>query len=993
MKVSLLFSTVFLILFSMVAPCAAQYDGWKHSGSIFILTTPDGAALPETAAVEEFPLLVRLHKDFFDFSQAKPLGEDIRFSSSSGVPLAYQIEQWDADKDTASVWVRIPKINGNSRQEIKLYWGNTAAASESDGKAVFNKSNGYLSVWHLNDPVQDEVGTLASEDTGTTATAGMIGAARHFPGQKGVFCGQKIPNYPSGARSHSTEAWFRAEKPNSTIIGWGNEGGGRGSKVRMQLRSPPHVHIDSDFSDVDGQSRLPLGEWIHVVHTYDREDGKIYINGRLDAAAKPLLDIKSPARMWIGGWYHNYDFVGDIDEVRISQVARSADWIKLQYENQKPQQTLVGPVVQPGHEFSVSQTQMVVAEGKTATVSASAGGAQKVYWIVKRDGQESVVAADQFAFTFDAERVVGDQPLTLQFKAIYADEVKTKDIAITIKENIPEPVFTLQAPANWDGRESIEVVPMIGNEKEMLAKGAGQLNYGWTVDGIAVIKQVAAGKLILKRAQNSGSMKISATIDNGGAKTVGSATIVVQEPAKDAWMQRVAAKDEKPEDNQFYPRDDKNEGTLFCNGTLDEAEDAVFLRVYADEKLFKTESSKLTPEKTYAISVKLKPGLIKYRVEFGSKIGDRETVLHTAANLVCGDAYLIDGQSNAEATDVGPEDPTFTSDWIRSYGSTAGHPEGARLKRWGNAVVRDRNGGKAQIGYWGMELARRIVENQKMPICILNGAVGGTRIDQHQRNPDDPTDVSTIYGRLLWRVQQAGLTHGIRGVLWHQGENDQGADGPTGGYGWETYRQYFVDMAAGWKEDYPNIQHYYVFQIWPKACSMGINGSDNKLREVQRTLPTLFSNLSVMSTLGIKPPGGCHYPVEGYAEFARLIGPLVERDFYQGKFTQPITAPNLRRAYFASDKHDELALEFDQPVAWSDPLTGQFYLDGQSKQVAAGSADGSLITLKLTSPSKATSVTYLDSSSWSPDNLLYGQNGIAALTFCDVPIERRQADQ
>ena len=43
-----------------------------------------------------------------------------------------------------------------------------------------------------------------------------------------------------------------------------------------------------------------------------------------------------------------------------------------------------------------------------------------------------------------------------------------------------------------------------------------------------------------------------------------------------------------------------------------------------------------------------------------------------------------------------------------------------------------------------------------MPICMINGAVGGTRIDQHQRNPADPEDVATIYGRLLWRVQQAG---------------------------------------------------------------------------------------------------------------------------------------------------------------------------------------------------------------------------------------------
>jgi hypothetical protein len=240
-------------------------------------------------------------------------------------------------------------------------------------------------------------------------------------------------------------------------------------------------------------------------------------------------------------------------------------------------------------------------------------------------------------------------------------------------------------------------------------------------------------------------------------------------------------------------------------------------------------------------------------------------------------------------------------------------------------------------------------------------------------------------------VQQAKLTHGIRAVLWHQGENDQGADGPTGGYGWETYQQYFIEMAAGWKEDYPNIQHYYVFQIWPRACAMGINGSDNRLREVQRTLPTLFSNLSVMSTLGIKPPGGCHFPPEGYAEFARLICPLVERDHYGKTPTTSITPPNLKRVYFSTETRDEIVMEFDQPVKFDKGLVSQFYLDGKKDLIASGSLDGATVKLKLRLPSNARNLTYLDSSAWSPDHLLRGENGIAALTFCEVPISGQQA--
>ena len=985
MKTTLL---ALVLVLTLAGPVSAQYPGWKHSGSVFVLTTPEGADLPASAAVENFPLLVRLHKDFFDFGQAQPGGADLRFSSAKGDPLAYQIEEWDAKNGTASVWVRVPKITGNARQEIKLHWGKADAKSESDGKNVFNESNGYLSVWHMSGPVTDEVGTLESKDTGTTSVAGVVGTARHFPGQKGIFCGDKIPNYPTGASSHSTEAWFRAERPNGNVLAWGNEQAQ--GKVVMHYRSPPHVKMECYFSgaDVAGKSTLPKGEWVHVVHTYEKGDSRLYVNGALDgttATASAPLNIRSPARLWIGGWYGNYNFVGDIDEVRVSKVVRSADWIKLQYENQKPLQTLVGPVVQPGKEFGLPESAVGLAEGGSMEFEAKAGGAQKVYWSVIRDGKETVVATDRFNYRLVAGRVVGHTKAVLRFKAVYENETKVKDVAVTIKEDIPEPEFTLQAPADWDGRKTIEVVPRITNLDAMKATGADMLNYTWSVADLATVNEVAPGKLVLKRSQNSGKMTVTVAIDNGGAPTVKSVTITVTEPAKDAWVERVPARDEKPEDGQFYARDDKNEGTLHCNGTLTDKADAVILKVFADDKPFGEPSQKPGADKSYAFAVKLKPGLVKYRVELVAKTGPAEKVLHKAENLVCGDAYIIQGQSNAVATDFGKDDPAFRSDWVRTFGTMSGNAKG--FAGWGNAVHRSRDAEKLQIGYWGMELGRRLVESHKVPVCFINGAVGGTRIDQHQRNAADPEDLTTIYGRLLWRTKQAKLTHGVRGVLWHQGENDQGADGPTGGYGYETYRQFFIDLAAAWKTDFPNVKHYYVFQIWPKSCAMGINGSDNRLREVQRNLPTAFSNLSVMSTLGIDPPGGCHFPAAGYAEFARLICPLVERDFYGKVPTTSITPPNLKRVFFSGEKKDELVLEFDQPVKWDVALAGQFYLDGQKGKVASGSVTGSVLTLKLGGQSDAKTVTYLDSAAWSQKALLVGANGIAALTFCEVPIQ------
>ena len=82
----------------------------------------------------------------------------------------------------------------------------------------------------------------------------------------------------------------------------------------------------------------------------------------------------------------------------------------------------------------------------------------------------------------------------------------------------------------------------------------------------------------------------------------------------------------------------------------------------------------------------------------------------------------------------------------------------------------------------------------------------------------------------------------------------------------------------------------------------------------------------------------------------------------------------------------EIALEFDQPMAWSDALTSQFYLDGKEGKVASGAASGNMVKLKLASTESAKAITYLVDRKWDIKNLLYGENGIAAFTFCDVPI-------
>ena len=579
---------------------------------------------------------------------------------------------------------------------------------------------------------------------------------------------------------------------------------------------------------------------------------------------------------------------------------------------------------------------------------------------------------------------------------VTATDNSTKDYTVTVNvRSIADPQFALTAPATWDGRQTITVQANVTNAALLASTGGTSLNYKWSVGGVAASQTSSAGTMTLTYAHGNGPMVVTLIMDNGGWPTTHSITVNVQQPVSDAWVQRTADANEKPVDGQFFARDNSGYGKIYYLGTQSGSPDTVYLKVYRTDTgtdvQYGTTLRQSLVSGTYNFSAPILGGLYKYKVVYGTTTGGIDSPLATVSNLICGDAYILEGQSNtvAETPNNGtpPEAGYYTSDWIRSYGnlntgtSDGGWGIAVRTRTWGTAGY-----GRQQVGCWGIHMARTLLEQHNMPICLVNGAVGGTRIDQHLRNEANPEDQTTIYGRLLTRLKAAKLTHGIRAVLWHQGEQDQGREGPyAGDFDYKWYQQNFVNVSSAWKQNYPNIKNYYIFQIWPAAC--GDTSANDMLRETQRTLPYLYSNMRIMSTLGIVPGASCHYTIPGYEFMANLITPLVEQDHYGRSVSEVLTAPDLKKAYYTTAAHNEIALEFGQNMAWNTGEPGLIYLDGVANRVASGSVSGGLIKLQLTAPSTASTITYLvGSNSWAQGNLLYGTNGIAALSFAQVPL-------
>ena len=393
----------------------------------------------------------------------------------------------------------------------------------------------------------------------------------------------------------------------------------------------------------------------------------------------------------------------------------------------------------------------------------------------------------------------------------------------------------------------------------------------------------------------------------------------------------------------------------------------------------------------FALSATLRADLVEYRFEvFAIQTGGDSVRLARRDSVVCGDAFVIMGQSNAITIGSAVEAYTYESEFSRSFGSQSATSRSSDTL-W---ALSERSG--ALVGVWGMELQRLISQTYQVPVCIINGGVGGTSIDYHYRNDADPTDLTTAYGRVLYRTRKAGLLPTIKALFWRQGE----AEGYLGRTG---YAAQFDLLYQAWNKDYPGLNRIYLFQnnvIDEPSQTAG------EVLEFQRRSASLYPKIVNLATVGTLGYDGVHYNVAGYIQTARQVFRLVSRDLYGSTDTLQITSPNLVKAFFTNSERKEIRFVFGagQLLRWQPDTTLQtragrvytrrmtdfIYLDGVSGLVSQGQASGNVVTLTLDQPSGAQRITYLPGFFMDPLSGFYdgphirNSRALAAFSFHDV---------
>ena len=306
-----------------------------------------------------FPALVRLSQSVNGFNYAdfaRQDGGDLRFADANGNLLPHEIDTWNAN-GVSTVWVKVPLLAKNT--VITAHYGFTGSGDPVavDAKDVWDDD--YVGVWHLGESALPLVESSATSSNFTTkqgdtvsyAAAGAVGGAVSFGG--GTRNAVVAPDHDAldGFSKFTIETWTYQEEL-SVYAGILSKRVGSKSEVSYHVdnqigsgdakRTVLTVGTSSSAAGVWSSTLTPtFGEWNHYAYTVDMTSSSRnvsgYLNGTCSGATSCTYANTMPncaSDLYLG----NLDaaatpsFKGKIDEVRISKIVRSADWIRATHD-------------------------------------------------------------------------------------------------------------------------------------------------------------------------------------------------------------------------------------------------------------------------------------------------------------------------------------------------------------------------------------------------------------------------------------------------------------------------------------------------------------------------------------------------------------------------------------------------------------------------------------------------------------------------------------
>lgn len=327
-------------------------EAWYDTGYIYKKQlTIDGSQVPGGSTLNNFPVLVAITDSQLRTTANggrvnNASGFDIIFTDDAeGTKLSHEIESYDGTTGTIKMWVKVLNLYSGSNTVLYVYYGNSSISSTQENKTDVWSSN-YAGVWHLGANLNDSTSN-ANNGTNVGATTGVAGKVGNGISSNGSSGRVTVANHASLKPSNVTlSAWVYRNGAQDT---WGkpvwfgqnsaspygpyglqfNNGSDTeiGGQIASDTTSYPLYATTSSLSDVT---------WTYLASTYNGSAFNIYFNlaAYSTSPGVTLGNYDGTNGLGIGGRYDgntSQAFLGSIDEVRISNVARTAGWLNTEY--------------------------------------------------------------------------------------------------------------------------------------------------------------------------------------------------------------------------------------------------------------------------------------------------------------------------------------------------------------------------------------------------------------------------------------------------------------------------------------------------------------------------------------------------------------------------------------------------------------------------------------------------------------------------------------
>lgn len=371
------FSAMFVIVTSPSAEGFLAYTSFSYHKRVTI----NASKIAED--LSNFPVWLNVTdaelKDTSNGGNIQPDGDDISFfSSDNSTRYSHEIELYDGVSGTLGCWINVTQVSSSSNTICYMYYGNAGASNQQNSSGVWDSN--YVLVLHMNGTGGDgstvwdssrytNHGTKGSVQSGwSNQTSGKVGHCQDFNlmEHKQYINTTSDSSLDFGGDTDAVwtvEAWYKFETEiedaesapklfakddagGDKRRGWyyhiyDNDDGGADDMVFYVSQNADGTTSDAEI-DLTGNN-LDDNNWHYMmgVTSYDSagtdyhyyyENGNIEKQGEL-SNTNSLSSESNDLYLWVGCHEQGNGWEGQLDEIRVSNIARNGSYQGAVYNN------------------------------------------------------------------------------------------------------------------------------------------------------------------------------------------------------------------------------------------------------------------------------------------------------------------------------------------------------------------------------------------------------------------------------------------------------------------------------------------------------------------------------------------------------------------------------------------------------------------------------------------------------------------------------------